>query len=415
MNNHSIPMRRYQARLLVLLALINFVNFADRTVILPLFPLLRQEFGLSGTQLGWTQTVLQIVLSLATIPFALWADRASRVRIIAGGVIFWSVATFLTGLAGSFATLLMGRALIGIGEAAYGPAAQSIISGAFSKEARARAQSVFAAEMLFGGASGQVLGGLIGHDFGWRPAFYFVGVPGIILGLLIWKVDDPPRGPRQELVPIGHLLRVPAFLAMIFSGMLITFGGLSFLTWGPDFVVTQKGFSVREAGLALGSTALFSLVAGVITGGAMADWLHKRFNYGRVLTVCMGFLLGAPFTAFAVYAQEKQVVLTMFFAATFFVSWYHGPVTALIHDMMPRRAHATSVGVYNLATQLVGGVLGPLVTGSMADTFGLQAGLKVAIGVLVLGGLSFLLVIYFVRRDGLRHPAVEPFRLPAED
>lgn len=415
MNGQNIPIRGYQLRVLVLLALINFFNFADRTVILPLFPLLRQDFGLSGTQLAWTQTVLQIVLSLATVPFALWADRVSRVRIIAAGVIFWSLATFLTGMAGSFATLLLGRALIGVGEAAYGPAAQSIISGAFSAAARARAQSVFAAGMLFGGAAGQALGGIIGNDFGWRPAFFFVGGPGIILGLLIWKMDEPPRGPREELVPIGHLLRVPAFLAMIFSGALITFGGLSFLTWGPDYLVREKGFSLREAGLALGATALCSLVAGVIAGGTLADWLQKRLAFGRVLVIAAGFLLGAPFMAVALSAQQKATVLAMFFVATFFVSWYHGPVTALIHDMMPRRAHATSVGVYNLATQLVGGVLGPLVTGRMADAFGLQAGLQAAILVLLLGGLSFLLVIYFIRRDGLRHPAVETFRHPTED
>lgn len=415
MSDSTVPIRGYQLRLLVLLALINFVNFADRTVILPLFPLLRREFSLSDTDLAWTQTVLQIVLALATVPFALWADRANRVRIIAGGVIFWSLATFLTGAAGSFAMLLFGRALIGVGEAAYGPAAQSMISGAFPAAARARAQAVFAAGMLFGGAAGQALGGIIGQDYGWRPAFYFVGLPGILLGLLFWKMPEPPRGPREELVPLARLLRVPAYLAMIFSGVLITFSGLSFLTWGPDFVVRYKGFSLREAGLALGATALVSLVAGVLAGGALADWLQKRYSYGRVLTIGSGFLLSAPFITIALYAGEKTMVLAMFFLATFFMSWYHGPVTALIHDMMPLRAHATSVGFYMLATQLVGGVLGPLAVGLLADTFGLQAGLQLAIAVLVLGGLSFFLVIHFIRRDGLRHPAVAPFRSAAED
>jgi len=397
---------RYQWRVLTVLALINFVNFADRTVILPLFPLLREHFAVSDAQLGGLQTVLQIVLSTATIPLALLADRMSRTRIIAAGVVLWSLATFVSGMAHTFTALLMARALVGVGEAAYGPAAQSIISGAFSEAARARAQAVFAAGMLMGGAAGQAFGGILGEMFGWQYAFFIVGVPGLLLGLMVLRLEEPPRGPNTEQVPFFRVLRVPAFLALMFCGVLITFAAISFITWGPDYVVRFKGFSLREAGVSLGVVGFVSLIAGVLAGGFIADFLQKRYAYGRVLTVACGFLLAAPFILVALNAEDKIGVLAGFFLASFFMSWYHGPVTAVIHDMMPPRAHATSVGIYMFVTQLVGGTAAPVLVGAIGDRRSLELGLLAALVVMVLGALSFFVVIYLIRRHGLRHPAL---------
>lgn len=414
MTGESKFLTNYQLRVLAILALINFVNFADRTVILPLFPLLRETFSVDDGALGGLQTWLQIVLAAATIPFGWLADRISRTRIIAAGVVFWSLATFLTGVAPSFAWLLVARALVGVGEAAYGPAAQSMISGAFSAASRARAQAVFAAGMLIGGAAGQALGGIIGEAWGWRPAFYLVGIPGLFLGLIVLRLEEPARGPRSELVPAGRMLRVPAYLALIASGVLITFAGISFITWGPDFVVRFKGFSLREAGVSLGTIGLVSLVTGVLVGGSVADSLQKRWAYGRVITVAIGFLLAAPFVLWALLAEEKEWVLVAFFIAGFFMSWYHGPVTAVIHDLMPARAHATSVGFYMFVTQLVGAV-GPKLVGEISDRRDLRAGLQLAVAVMVAGALCFLLVIYFIRRHGLRHPLLEAYHAGADD
>ncbi len=405
---------RYQSRVLAILALINFVNFADRLVVPPLVPLLRDQFALTSTQLSLLHIALQIVLSLATIPFALLADRTSRTRIIAAGVVFWSLATFLTGMAHTFALLLLARALVGVGEAAYAPAAQSMITGAFSKESRARAQAVFAAGMLTGGLAGLALGWVIGHLWGWRPAFFLVGFPGLLLGLSVLRLPEPPRGPKSELVPIGRLLGVPAYAAMIASGVLITFASIAFFYWGADFVERYTDFRPKEAGLWLGAALFLSLPMGVMAGGYVADFLQKRFPYGRVLTISLAFLAAAPFLLWAVSTEEKSYVVAAFFIAGFFMSWYHGPVTAVIHDLMPQRAHATSVGVYMFVTQLLGG-FGPFVVGKIDDLSDLVIGLKVAVGVMVAGALSFLLVIHFIRRDGLNHPRLDAFRAEASD
>src|SRR5205807_9761198 len=107
-------------------------------------------------------------------------------------------------------------------------------------------------------------------------------------------------------------------------------------------------------------------------------------------------------------AQETSTVLVGLCVAGFFMSWYHGPVAAVLHHMMPRRAHATCVGVYMFATQLFGG-LGPQVVGKISDLHDLQLGLQIAVAVMVCGALLLLLVIHFIRRDGLRHPALDAF------
>jgi MFS transporter, Spinster family, sphingosine-1-phosphate transporter len=410
MSIKSIPLTSFQVRLLAVLALINFVNFVDRQAIPPLVPLIRSEFNLTSTQISYLQVILQAVLALGSIPFGFFADRFNRSRIIAGGVIFWSFATIFTGHVHIFAMLLLARAFVGIGEAAYAPAAQSMISGAFAESARARAQAIFASGMLLGGTVGQAVAGVIGQSLGWRTTFYVIGIPGLLLSLAIFRLAEPPRGPRSEVVPITQLIRVPAFLALIVSGVMITFASVAFITWGTDFVVRYKDFSVGEAGVSLGLPLVVAALAGVLSGGFLADLLHKRYEFGRILIVALGFLFAAPFILWAITTDDKHHVVSAFFIAGFFMSWYHGPVTAVIHDMMPRRAHASSVGVYMFATQLVGGILGPFVVGRVDDVADLVLGLHIALVVMVCGALLMFLVMHFIRRDGLRHPALEAFR-----
>lgn len=408
-------LKQYSLRLIAILALINFINFADRLVVPPLLPLLREQFHLTSAQLASLQVVLQIVLASATIPFALLADRLSRPRIIAAGVIFWSLATFLTGLSHSFAMLLIARGLVGIGEAAYAPAAQSMISGAYPAEIRARAQALFAAGMLAGATVGLAVGGVLGERFGWRPTFFAIGAPGLIFAILALRLEEPPRGSPCETVPLWRLLTVPAYLALIFSGVLITFTSIAFIVWGPDFVRRWKGFSLGEAGVALGTTVLLASLLGVLVGGYVADWAQKRSRYGRILTIAIAFLTAAPFVLWAVAAEEKSQVIAALFIGSFFMSWYHGPITAVIHDLMPKRVHATSVGLYMFSTQLLGGVLGPLVVGTIDDLSTLLLGLQVAVAVMVAGAASMLLVIYFIRRDGLHHARLAAYRADADD
>lgn len=409
MASNSTPLTAYQIRLLAVLALINFVNFADRQVVVPLLPLLRQQMSVSDMQLGSLQTWLLVVLALASIPCGLFADRFSRTQIIAAGVLFWSLATIACGFANSFLLLLVARSLIGVGEAAYAPAAQSMISDSFPYERRALAQAIFASGMLLGGAAGQVFGGLSGVSHGWKFTFIAVGVICMIPGIFVVRLPEPPRRPRSEVVPIWSLLSVPAFVAMLVAGTCITFSSVSIITWGIDFAVNYKEFSLREAAVSLAVVVLLSLVLGVLSGGFFGDRLHRKYPYGRVLVIAGAFLCAAPFVLLAIQTDEKWVFLTALFIGGYFMSWYHGPVTAVLHDLTPQRAHSTAIGVYMFVTQLLG-ALGPQLVGRISDASDLQLGLQVATAVMVGGSLLMFLVIYFVRRDGLHHPRLAAFR-----
>jgi MFS transporter, Spinster family, sphingosine-1-phosphate transporter len=410
MASNPTPLSSYQIRLLAVLALINFVNFADRLVIVPLVPLLRQQMSLTDTQLGSLQTWLLVVLAAASFPCGLFADRWSRTQIIAAGVAVWSVATIACGFANSFMLLLVARALIGVGEAAYAPAAQSMISDSFPYQRRAMAQSIFASGMLLGGAAGQAFGGIMGEAHGWKYTFIIVGLICMIPLVFVIKLREPPRRPRSEVVPIRSLLSVPAYLAMIVAGTCITFASVSLITWGTDFAVGYKEFSVREASLSIALVAILSLVFGVLMGGYLADRLQRKYPYGRILVIAAAFLFAAPFLLLAIQSDEKWIFLAALFIGGFFMSWYHGPVTAVLHDLTPQRAHATAIGVYMLVTQLFGAV-GPQLVGKISDASDLQLGLQVAVAVMVFGSLLMFLVIYFVRRDGLHHPRLAAFHV----
>ncbi len=411
--NRSIPFTSTQARILAVLALINFVNFADRELLNPLVPLLRQHFSVSDAQLGSLQTVMLIVLALASIPFGFLADRFSQSKIIAFAVLFWSIASLASGLAPTFLLLLVARGFVGVGEAAYAPAAQSMITDSFSYEHRALAQSVFAAGMLLGGAAGFALGGILGGRFGWQHTVIIVGALGIIPGLTAFQLPEPQRRPRSELTGIGQLLRVPAFLALIVAGTCITFSTVSLVSWGADYVKNYKDFTLREAAISISVISLISLVLGVLSGGYFADLLQKRYSYGRILVIATAFLLAAPFLLLAIQSDEKWIVLMGLFVSGYFMSWYHGPVTAVIHDLTPQRAHATAIGIYMFVTQLLG-ALGAILVGRISDISDLQIGLQAAVAVMVFGSLLMLLVIYFVRRDGLHHPCLMAFRTEDE-
>ncbi|HXL22316.1 MAG TPA: MFS transporter [Candidatus Dormibacteraeota bacterium] len=410
----STTLTAYQIRLLAVLALVNFVNFAARQVFNPLIPLLRHRLGVSDAQLGSLQTWLLVVLAAGSIPFGFLADRFSRKTIIVVGVFCWSVATFAGGLMSSYLFLLLARAGVGLGEAAYAPAAQSMISGSFPQERRARAQAIFAAGMLLGGAAGQALGGIVGFRYGWQYPLFIIAILGVIPGIAVFSLKEPARGPRSEVVPIPQLLRVPAFVAMLAGGTCITFASVSLLYWGVDFAVTYKDFSPLQASVSLSLIVLVSSVCGVLFGGFVADFLQKRFSYGRLIATAAAFLLAAPFLILAIQTEEQWIVLAGLGVAGFFMSWYHGPVTAVIHDMMPRRAHATSVGVYMFVTQLLGG-LGPHLLGKVSDFRDMQYSLQIAVAVMVGGALLMLLVIHFIRRDGLCHPCLDRFRAEPGD
>lgn len=397
---------RSQWQVLTTLMLVNFVNYVDRQVIFSLFPSIRHDFSLSYEQLGYLATAFTVVLSVSTFPLGILADRFSRRSVISAGVLFWSAATFFSGLAGSFRSLLTARALVGVGEAAYTPAGAAILSASFPKEIRARIQGSCDIGMFIGGATGIALGGIMAQSFGWRTAFFFVGIPGLLLGLTALRLPEPPRDQAEERMQLKELVRVPAYLAVLVAGWFACFAGYTYVAWGPDLIQEQKGFTAREAGLALGITVVLGGALGIAVGAFLSDRIARLRPWGRALIIPIGFILGAPAIYFALHTSAKTPFLFLFGLGTFFMSWYHGPLTATIHDLIPPSGHATALGLYYLFVNLFSMALAPMIIGRAADRYGLINALHIPIASQLIAGACFGIVVLLIRRHGLQHPVL---------
>jgi len=395
-----------QWRVLTILMLVNFVNYVDRQVIFALFPSIRHDFSLSYEQLGYLATAFTIVLSLSTFPLGMLADRFSRRSVISAGVLFWSAATFLSGLAGSFRSLLTARALVGVGEAAYAPAGAAILSATFPKSVRARIQGSCDVGMFAGGATGIALGGIMAQSFGWRTAFFFVGIPGLLLGLSAMRLPEPARDQTEERLNLQELVRVPAYLALLMAGWFSSFAGYTYIAWGPELIQEQKGFAAREAAMALGLTVVLGGALGIAVGAYLSDRVARVCPWGRAAIIPIGFFLGAPAIFTALHTSGKGPFLFFFCLGTFFMSWYHGPLTATIHDLVPPGGHATAVGLYYLFVNLFAMAFAPLIVGHAADRYGLIKALHIPIASQLIGGACFAIVVLLIRSHGLRHPAL---------
>lgn len=393
-----------QRRVILILMLVNFVNYVDRQIIFSLFPAIRHEFGLTFEQLGYLATAFTVVLSVGSLPLGMLGDRISKRVVISGAVLFWSAATFFSGLAGSFRSLLFARGLVGVGEAAYNPAGTAVISASFPGEIRARVQGTFDIGMFIGGAVGIALGGVIVQSFGWRPAFFVVGIPGVILGLSALRLPSTTAIQSRDSMPIRDLLRVPAFIALMVSGWFCSFAGYAYVTWGPELVQEYKGFSAREAGTIVALAIIAGGTCGIATGAYLSDLLAKMVNWGRVAIIPIGFVLAAPAIFLALHSRSKLQFLICFSLGAFFLSWYHGPLTATIHDLVPPRGHGTALGFYNFFVNLCSMAVAPLIIAKMADRYGLITALHVPIVSQLIGAACIVVVIRFIRRDGLHHP-----------
>ncbi len=161
--------------------------------------------------------------------------------------------------------------------------------------------------------------------FGWRFAFFMVGIPGVVLGLTALRLPKSVAYVAKESMPLRELLRVPAFLALLVSGWFCSFAGYSYVAWGPELIQEYKGFSAEQAGIALGLVIVLGGTLGIATGAFLSDALAKLRVWGRAVVVPIGFVLAAPPIYFALHASGKLRFLVLFGLGAFFLSWYHGP------------------------------------------------------------------------------------------
>ena len=178
----------------------------------------------------------------------------------------------------------------------------------------------------------------------------------------------------------------------------MVFSSTALITWGPTFALRYHGLTVAQASTWMGAVVLVGSIGGVLLGGFIADSLQARWPFGRALTIGATLLLGTPFLYVAVGTDSLFVFFICFFFASFLLTCYHGPATAVIHDLTPPRAHSFAFALYLFVIHLFGDAVAPVLVGKVSDISELRHGLQIGVAANAVSAACFLIVAWLIAR-----------------
>jgi sugar phosphate permease len=204
--------------------------------------------------------------------------------------------------------------------------------------------------------------------------------------------------PEEKPPSAFSLFKIPAYLMVMAGGMFVVFSSTALISWGPTFVNRYHGLNIAQASLWIAGPVLVGSVGGVLLGSYVADALQARWVYGRALTIGVTLLVGTPFLFVAVNTDSLPVFLTCLFVASFLLTCYHGPATAVIHDLTPPRAHSFAFALYSFVIHLFGDAVAPVLVGKVSDLSELRHGLQIGVGANAISAVCFLVVAWLIAR-----------------
>jgi MFS family permease len=366
------------------MTLLNFVNYLDRYILPAVAPRIKDELSLTDAELGLLGSAFLFSYLLTSPIFGHLGDRRSRTRLMAVGVGVWSVATAGAGLAKNLFQMFVTRAAVGVGEASYASISPALIADYYPPERRGRAFAIFYLAIPVGSAAGFLIGGALEHNFGWRAAFFAVGVPGILLALLALTVPDPPRGindpedrrpgagpPSSYAETLGVLARNQKYVLAVLGYAAYTFavGGLSF--WVPIYLNRELGLTLARANILVGAITVVAGILGTFAGGFLADVLARRVRQAYLYVSGVSMLLAMPITWIALTSREPGVYATALFVAEFLVFLSTGPINVVLVSVVPVAIRATAMAVSIFFIHILGDALAPWIIGAASDRVGL--------------------------------------------
>lgn len=370
----------YRWFVLAMLTLVYTFNFIDRQILVILQEPIKDELGLSDAQLGLlTGFSFALVYVCAGIPIAALADRSNRRNIVAGSLAIWSAMTALSGLVGNYTQLLLARLGVGIGEAGGSPPAHSMLSDYFPPEQRATAISIYTTGIYIGILLGFAGGGWVAQTFGWRQAFFIIGIPGVVFALCLALVVREPQRGRWEGGHAASKARFSATIALLRSKPAFWWIALgcaftSFVAYGngnffPSFLMRTHGFSLADVGLALGLISGIAGAVGTFAGGFIADKLGKRDKRWYVWVPFWGALVALPPYTYVLLTDNPSLLLAVLFPTSIINSLYLGPSIAVCQTMVAPNMRAVASAVMFFVLNMIGLGLGPLVVGILSDIY----------------------------------------------
>jgi MFS family permease len=400
---------------LAILSFINLFSYLDRYIVSALIESLKHsDLGLSDANLGSLMSGFLVVYTLTAPIFGALGDRRSRPRLIALGVACWSFATALSGLAGSYLTLLAARASVGVGEAAYVTIAPSLLSDYFPVRQRGRVMAIFFCAIPVGSALGYVVGGLVDKHFGWRMAFFVAGVPGLLLAALCLLLFDPPRGAQDAAAAnekaagaapavnpastspaslrkdtwaaYGRLVRNKPYVLTVLGYAAYTFavGGLA--VWMPAFLERARGIPRSEATVSFGAIVVITGFVGTFVGGWLGDYCAKYSRQAYLWLSAIATLVAAPFVWIALTTDSHTTYLVCMVWAQLCLFLSTGPINAVIVNIVSATERATAIALEVFAIHLLGDALSPPLIGALSDHFSLAQAVRIVPIAVVIGG-----------------------------
>lgn len=405
---------------LVVLTLINLLNYVDRYVVAALVETLKTRDGLSltDTEAGLLPTAFIVVYMLTSGVFGSIADRHARPRLIALGVAVWSVATAVGGFAAGFVSLLAARALVGVGEGAYGTIAPSLLADYFPRSQRGRVFSIFFAAIPVGAALGFILGGWADAHVGWRGAFFLAGVPGLVLAWAALWLPDPPRGAQDgEAAPHASVAAAPRgwasayaplfgnrpYLLTVLGYTAATFaaGGLAY--WMPAFLTRVRGATSAEATMQFGGITVVAGLLGTYFGGVIGDRLLRRTRHAYLWFSGVTTCLAAPLVWLALTLESPPLYVAAIVLGELFLFASTGPINSAIVNLVPSGQRVAAVALSILSIHLLGDAASPFLIGAVSDATSLgRAVLMVPVAIAVSGAIWTATAWRAERRDRAR-------------
>ncbi|HEV7187587.1 MAG TPA: MFS transporter [Blastococcus sp.] len=380
-------------------------DYMSRQVLSSVFPFLKVEWALSDTQLGALTSVVALTVGLLAVPLSLLGDRWGRSRSIVLMGAIWSLATLGSAVSAGYGELMLSRLFIGVGEAAYGSVGLAVVLAVFPAYRRASFTGAFMAGGSFGSVLGVALGGALAVQFGWRWSFGAMAILGLVLvalyRLLITdkkldahRVQDAAEGEpvatKGERAKLRTLFSTPAVIfAYLGSGLQLFIAG-SLFAWLPSYLGRAYGLAPdKAAGIA--AIAILFMGVGMIVCGWITDRLSRHVAIRKWTSAIVYSLVSLVFLGGAFSLAPGGAQLLLLAVGIFFAAGTTGAAGAMVSNLTHESIRATAFGTLTLSNNLLGLAAGPLVTGILADKFGLATAMQV-VPLAAVGALVFLVL-----------------------
>lgn len=412
----------------VLLCMLAYIfSFIDRQILALMIEPIKADLNLSDTQFSLLHGLaFSLFYAFMGLPLAYLADRFSRPKIIAVGIIFWSIATALCGLSKNFIQLFFSRMGVGVGEAALSPAAYSMFSDMFSKDKLGRAVAVYSIGSFVGGGIAFLVGGYVigllkdlslieipifGAVKAWQMAFILVGLPGIFIGLLFVLTVRDPKRKGQSVNAKGEVEKVTIRAAFTFlkkhrKTFTCHYLGFTFyamalyclISWSPAFFMRKFSMTPTEAGYMLGTVLLVANTLGVFCAGWLNDWLiQKGRKDAPMITGVIGIVgLVLPLVAFT-QVSEYWLAVTLLAPAMFFASFPMPISTTAMQMLAPNQLRAQISAIFLLISNLVAVGIGTTLVALVTDKI-FENPLMVGTSLSIVGGIACVLSFVLLKK-----------------